>query len=326
MNAVIVTDTEKLVWQDVPDPVPGPGEVRVEVVAAGINRADLSQRAGKYPPPPGASEFLGLELAGRIAELGAGVTGWQLGDRVCALLTGGGYAEQAVVPAGMLMPLPERYGFEQAAGIPEVFLTAFLNLFLEADLKAGERALIHGGASGIGTAAIQLVRAAGCRALVTAGTDEKVALCRELGAELALNYRAQDFVEAVQAYVGENGVDVILDMVGAEYLARNLALLSRGGRMVFIATLSGRRAELDIGTLMGKHLMLKGSTLRSRPLAEKVRIKEAFMRQFWEAIEAGEIRPVIDRVFRVQDAEAAHQYMRENKTLGKLILRVQEGD
>jgi putative PIG3 family NAD(P)H quinone oxidoreductase len=319
MNAITVQPDGSLVWGHVPDPQPGVGEVLVQVRAAGVNRADLAQRAGHYPPPPGASEILGLEAAGEIAELGPGVTGWRVGDRVCALLAGGGYAELVSVPAALLMPIPKGWSFQEAAALPEVFFTAFLNLFLEGNLKEGEAVLIHGGASGVGTAAIQLAVAAGCTVFSTAGSPEKVAACEALGAT-AFNYHEEDFVEALTPHV--TGVDVVLDMVGKAYLARNLAILKTGGRLIVIATLSGNRAEVDLRLLMQKRLTLKGSTLRSRPLEEKVALKEAFMARFWEGIETRRLRPVIDSTFDIRDAERAHERMRQNQNIGKLVLHI----
>jgi NADPH2:quinone reductase len=294
--------------------------VLVDVYAAGLNRADLAQRAGNYPPPPGASEILGLEVAGQIAEVGAEVTRWQIGERVCALLTGGGYAERVNVPQGLLMPVPEGWSYEQAAAVPEVFLTAYLNLFVEAGLKEGETVLVHGGASGVGTAAIQLAREAGCRVFITAGSDEKTRVCRELGAELAVNYREEDFAGRIREHAG--GVDVVLDMVGKDYLSRNIDLLNLNGRLIFIATLSGSKAEIDIRKVMAKRLMLKGSTLRNRPLAEKVRLLEAFMARFWPLLVEGKVAPVIDTVLPIDEAEQAHERMRENKNTGKIVLSV----
>lgn len=319
----IVQHGNALVWQDVPKPSPRVGEVLLWVRAAGVNRADLSQRAGQYPPPPGASEILGLEVAGEVAELGPeadpDVGGFSVGDRVCTLLSGGGYAEIVVAPAAMLMPVPPGWSVEEAAGLPEVFLTAHLNLFLVAQLQAGETVLVHGGASGVGTAAIQLAREAGCRVFATAGTDEKVSACRALGAT-AFNYREEDFLEAVREQAG--GVDVVLDMVGQGYLAQNLELLNTGGRLVVIATLSGSRAELELRLLMNKRLSLYGSTLRSRPLAEKVQLKNSFQARFWGALEAGRIKPVMDGVFDIRDADAAHERMKQNLNIGKLVLRL----
>lgn len=325
MKAIVV-QTEKdgypLVWQEVVPPGYGPDEVLVDVYASALNRADLSQRQGKYPPPPGASDIMGLEIAGIIAAIGTEVTGWQIGDRVCALLPGGGYAEQANVPANMLMPIPNDWSFEQAAAMPEVFFTAYLNLFIEGSLKPGETVLIHGGASGVGTAGIQLAHQAGCRVLITAGTDDKSAACRDLGADLTINYKQEDFVERIRAYTNNDGVDLILDMVGANYFERNLDLLKPYGRLVFIATLSGAKAELDIRKLMGKRLRLIGSVLRARPPAEKVAIKDRFMAQFWSSLVDGSIRTVIDSVYPIEKTDEAHQYMATNKNIGKIILKV----
>ena len=234
MKAIVVQtgpENRPLIWQEVPDPAYGPEEVLVDIYAAGLNRADLMQRAGNYPTPVGASDILGLEMAGRIAAVGAGVTGWQVGERVCALLSGGGYAERVNVPHQMLMPIPNEWSYEKAAAIPEVFLTAFVNLFMEAGLQAGETVLIHGGASGVGTAGIQLARQAGCRVFTTAGTEEKLGRCMELGAELAINYKQEDFAGRIEAHTNGEGVDVVLDMVGAAYLERNLRLLKLRGRL-----------------------------------------------------------------------------------------------
>ena len=322
MKAIIYdadSDTHTLSWQEVPDPVPGEGEVLVRVHAAGVNRADLSQRAGHYPPPPGASEILGLEVSGSVAQLGPNVSATEIGQAVCTLLSGGGYAEYAVAPAGMLMPVPEGWSMVEAAGLPEVFLTAYLNVFLEAQLRAGETVLIHGGASGVGTAAIQLAREAGAEVFATAGTSEKVRTCETLGAA-AFNYREVDFAEAVREHT--DGVDVILDMVGQDYFARNMALLRTEGRMVVIATLSGSQTELDLRQLLGKRLTLKGSTLRSRPLEERVALKESFLARFGEALAAGRLKPIIDTVVEIKDAERAHRRMQDNRNSGKLILQV----
>ena len=308
-----------LVWQDVPNLGLREGEVLVRVRAAGVNRADLSQRAGSYPPPLGAPETLGLEVAGEVAELGPGISGVGVGDEVCALLAGGGYAEYAPVPAELLLPIPAGWTVEQAAGLPEVFLTAHLNLFEVAALQPGEAVLIHSGASGVGTAAIQLASEAGCRVFATAGTDEKVRVCTELGAT-AFNYREMDFVAAVREHT--EGVGVVLDMVGQDYLARNLELLNTGGRLVIISTLSGSAAELELRTLMGKRLSVIGSTLRSRPLAEKVALVGAFRARFWEALEAGRVNPVMDQVFDIREVEAAHERMKNNLNIGKMVLRV----
>ena len=325
MKAIHVeTESEgrPLVWAEADDPIPGPDDVLVENHATSINRADLAQRAGHYPPPPGASHILGLDMAGRIVELGENVSGWEVGDRVCALIPGGGYAEHVAVPYQMLMPIPEGWSYEQGAATPEVFLTAFVNIFMEADFKEGETVLLHGGGSGVGTAAIQLVRQAGGCMIVTAGKPEKIDKCLELGAHLAINYREEDFVQRVQDYTDGAGVDVIIDMVGADYLERNLCLLKLKGRLVYIATLSGSRAEIDLRTLMGRRLRLIGSVLRGRASEEKVEITQRFMARFWPLLERGTIQPVIDTVFPIEEANEAHQYLAEYKNIGKVVLKI----
>jgi len=325
MKAIVVGESGELAFEDVPDPRLRPGEVMVDVHATALNRADLSQRTGHYPPPPGESEILGLEMAGVVSEVPDGIRGVRPGDRVCALLPGGGYAERAAVPAGMLMPVPEGWSFAQAAALPEAAFTAFLNLFLEAGLRAGERVLIHGGASGVGTAAIRQAVLAGASVLTTAGSASKVSVCRELGAELAVNYRERDFAEAVRAHTGGEGVDVILDMVGEAYFDRNFDLLQLGGRMVFIAALSGRTASFDIRQLMAKRAMIKGSTLRARPLEEKVRIRGAFEERFGQALSEGRLDPVIDTVMDIREAGDAQARMAGNENVGKIVLLVREG-
>jgi len=311
-----------LVWQETADPTFGADEVLVDIHATALNRADLMQRAGGYPPPPGAPDILGLEMAGVIAETGAQVSGWQAGDRICALLPGGGYAERVAVPAKMLMPVPGGWSLEQAAGLPEVFLTAFVNIFMEAEFQPGQTVLVHGGASGVGTAAIQLVKAAGGTILVTASTAEKIARCRELGADRAIQYTEEDFVDRVNEFTDNAGVDIIMDMVGADYLARNLSLLKLKGRLVLISTLSGSQAEIDLRLLMGRRLRLIGSVLRSRALDEKIAIKERFVTQFWPALEDGAIQPEIDSVYPIEQANQAQQRMADNQNIGKIILRV----
>jgi tumor protein p53-inducible protein 3 len=261
-------------------------------------------------------------MAGRIIALGQNVSGWEVGDRVCALIPGGGYAERVAVPYQMLMPIPDDMSYEQGAAVPEVFLTAFVNIFMEADFKEGETVIFHGGGSGVGTAAIQLVRQAGGRMIVTAGKAEKISKCLELGAHLAINYREEDFVQCVQEYTDGAGVDVIIDMVGAEYLERNLSLLRLKGRLVYIATLSGSRAEIDLRVLMGRRLRVIGSVLRGRDLEEKIDITRCFMDRFWALLETGTIRPVIDTVFPIEQANAAHQYLANYKNVGKVVLRI----
>ncbi len=323
MRAVVVDQAQQLRWQEVADPDCAADQVLVDVYASAVNRADLLQRAGLYPPPAGASPYMGLEMCGSIAHVGDRVRGWKRGDRVLALLSGGGYAERVAVPADHLLALPDDWGFARGAAVPEVFLTAFVNLFLEAQLQPGETALIHGGASGVGTAAIQLARAAGCRVIATAGTATKVARCTELGAELAVNYRERDFAEAIEAHC--DGVDVVLDISAADYLERNVRLLKTGGRLVFIALLSGTSAALDIGQVLGKRLRLIGSTLRSRSDAEKSEITRAFAERFWPLLIDGSIEPVIDSVLPIERVDEAQQMLAENRTIGKVILAVREG-
>ncbi len=313
-----------LVWADAADVVHGPDEVLVAVRATAVNRADLMQARGHYPPPPGASEILGLEMAGVISEVGANVTGWQPGDRVMALLPGGGYAERAAVPAGMLLRLPDGWSFAQGAAVPEVWYTAYLNLFDEGQLKPGETALIHAGASGVGTAAIQLVIDAGARAIATAGSDDKVAFCRELGAE-AINYKTQDFLAEALALTDGQGVDVILDPVGGDYLARNVDALRRFGRLVNIGLLGGVNGELNMGQLLGKRLRLIGSTLRARPVAEKIALTRRFAAEVMPKLADGRLRPIIDTAFSIAEAQAAHEYVAANRNIGKVILEIKVG-
>jgi len=325
MHAIQViheNDGPRLLWAEAEEPAMGPDDVLVDIQATTLNRADLSQAAGNYPPPAGASPILGLDMAGTIAALGANVRGWQVGDRVCALLTGGGYAEHTIVDGRMLFPIPAGWSWAEAASLPEVYLTAFVNIFMEADFQPGETVLVHGGASGVGTAAIQLVKAAGGTIITTAGKPEKVAACLAVGADRAINYNDEDFVAETQAFTNGAGVDVILDMVGAAYLQRNIGLLKVKGRLVWIATLGGAVGEIDIGQLMGKRARLIGSALRARPLAEKLAIVRRFRTQFWPHVESGVIRPVIDRSFPVQEAQSAHEYMRGYGNIGKIVLEI----
>lgn len=325
MKAIHVDTTREdrpLLWQETAEPTFGPDEVLVEIYATALNRADLMQRAGNYPPPPGASEIMGLEMAGVISQIGANVHGWQVGDRVCALLPGGGYAEKVTVPQQMLMPIPADWDFLTAAGLPEVYLTAFVNLYMEANLQHGEMVLVHGGASGVGTAAIQLLKASGNPVIVTAGSVDKCAACTQLGADLAINYREEDFVERVRTFTNGQGVDVIMDMVGADYLAKNLSLLKLKGRLVFISTLSGTKTEIDLRHLMGKRLRLIGSVLRSRALAEKIAIKENFMARCWPLVKAGTIKPVIDSIYPIAQVNEAQAQMAANRNIGKIILQI----
>ncbi len=325
MKAIVIrTDhpDRPLVWTEVPDPDFTSTEVLVDIHATALNRADLMQRAGDYPVPPGASSILGLEMAGIIVAVGQDVPHWTIGDRVYALLTGGGYAERVNVPHAMLWPMPEDWSFTYAAAIPEVFLTAYLNLFMEASLQAGETVLIHGGASGVGTAGIQLAHTAGCQVIVTAGTDAKTARCRELGAALAINYRQEDFVSCVQDFTDGQGVDVIMDMVGAPYLEKNLQLLRVYGRLVLISLLGGTTASINLGQIMRPCLRLIGSVLRPRSVAEKVGIMERFDAQFHPHLLDGTIQPIIDSVYPITRTNEAQAYMKDNRNIGKIILSV----
>ncbi|MFJ6937665.1 NAD(P)H-quinone oxidoreductase [Streptomyces sp. NPDC101132] len=311
---------EALVWADVPDPVPGEGEVLVEVAASAVNRADLLQRQGFYNPPPGASPYPGLECSGRITALGPGVTGWAVGDEVCALLSGGGYAERVAVPAGQLLPVPEGVDLVTAAALPEVACTVWSNLFMVAHVRPGETVLVHGGASGIGTMAIQLAKAVGARVAVTAGGKEKLARCAELGADILVDYREQDFVEELKAATGGAGADVILDIIGAKYLARNVDALAVNGRMVVIGLQGGVKAELNLGALLAKRAAVAGTTLRARPLEEKAAIVAAVREHVWPLVEAGRVRPVVHATFPLAEASAAHAALESGTSVGKLLL------
>jgi putative PIG3 family NAD(P)H quinone oxidoreductase len=311
-------------WETVPDPEPEPGEVLASVKATAVNRADLLQARGLYPPPPGASDILGLEMAGTVIDPGDNASGWATGDRVCGLLSGGGYAEKVAVPPELLLRLPDDWPFEQGAALMEVWLTAYSNLFWEGGLAAGETALIHAGASGVGTAAIQLARAADARVLATAGSPEKLERCEKLGAERAIHRREEDFAEAVRNATAGRGVDLILDGVGADYLERNVASLAENGRMVTIGLLGGAKAEINLGMVLGKSLTLKGSRLRARPLSEKADIVAGFVEDFWPELLSGRLRPILDRVFPISAAAAAHAHVKANRNVGKVILRVRD--
>jgi len=324
MKAVIVErpgDENALKIGEVAEPAIKPDEILIRVRAAGVNRADILQRQGFYPPPPGASEIIGLECAGEVAAVGAGVIGWKTGDRAMALLPGGGYAEKAAVHYGSAMKIPASLSFEEAAGIPEVFLTVFLNFFMLAAIKRGEAALIHGGSSGVGTASILLLKGAGVRVIVTAGVDEKCQRCLKLGADVAINYKRGPFAPAVKAATDGRGVDVILDSIGGAYLAGNIESLASGGRLVLIGLMNGTRAELDLAAVLRRHLKIFGSTLRTRPAAEKAQIVAAFLEQFGAALEAGRLRPPIYRVIPAADAPAAHRMMQASEHFGKIILK-----
>lgn len=301
-----------------PVPEPGPGEVQIKIAAAGLNGADLAQRRGVYPPPEGASDLPGLEVAGTISKLGEGVTGLAEGQRVCALLTGGGYAQYCTVPAGQVLVLPENVDFISGAGLIETTATVWANVFEAGALKLGETFCVHGGTSGIGTTAIQLARLVGARVVTTCGSAEKAERCRDLGADRAINYRNEDFAAIVREELG--GVDVILDIIGGPYLADNIRILKPGGRLVFIAFSGGRMGELDIARVMMNRLTITGSTLRSRPIAEKARLVAAVRERVWPLLASGAFRPVIDSTFPLEQAAEAHRYMETSRHMGKIIL------
>ncbi len=312
------------VLRPVERPVPSPeaGEILIAVAAAGINRPDVVQRLGLYPPPPGASDLPGLEVAGTVAAIGEGVSQWKEGDGVCALIAGGGYAEYAVAPVPQVLPVPGGLDMIQAAGIPETFFTVWANIFDRGHLTAGESILIHGGSSGIGTTAIQLARAFGATAYVTVGSAEKAAFCEELGAAKAINYREQDFVEEIKALTGGAGIDVILDMIGGDYLPRNIRILRPDGRLLQIALMGGAKGELDLGRVMTRRLTVTGSTLRPRSVDTKGAIAAALHEHVWPLFEGGKIRPVIHQSFPLAEASKAHELMESSSHIGKIILTV----
>ena len=305
-----------------PVPAPGAGEVLVKVAAAGVNRPDVAQRKGLYPPPPGASDIPGLEIAGTVVALGEGVTAYTIGDAVCALVSGGGYAEYAACPVPQTLPVPRGLSMIEAAAVPETFFTVWTNMIDRGHLAAGESFLVHGGTSGIGTTAIQLARARGARVLATAGSAEKVAACERLGAERGIDYRREDFVEIVKQATGGKGVDVILCIVGGEYLQRNIACLATEGRLLQVAVQGGAKAEINLGHVLMRRLTLTGSTLRPRSVAQKGAIAAALRREVWPLLEAGTVRPVIDRTFPLADAAKAHAVMEESSHIGKLVLTI----
>jgi len=324
MKAVIVEkpgDENALKIGEVAEPAIKSDEILIRVRAAGLNRADILQRQGFYPPPPGASEIIGLECAGEVLAVGAAAIGWKIGDRAMALLPGGGYADKAAVHHGSAMKIPAALSFEEAAGIPEVFLTAFLNFFMLAGIKRGETALIHGGGSGVGTASILLLKEAAVRVIVTAGADEKCEQCRKLGADVAINYKRGPFAPAVKTATEGRGVDVILDSIGGAYLAGNIESLAQGGRLVLIGLMNGTRAELDLAAVLRRHLKIFGSTLRTRPSAEKAQIVAAFLERFGAALEAGRLRPPIYKALAAADAPTAHRMMQASEHFGKIILK-----
>jgi putative PIG3 family NAD(P)H quinone oxidoreductase len=302
---------------------PGPDEVVLAIAASAVNRADVLQRQGHYDPPPGTSPILGLECSGRVAAIGADVTEWSVGDEACALLTGGGYAERVTVPAAQLLRVPRGLSLTEAAALPEAVCTAWSNLFLLAHLRPGETVLVHGGASGVGTMAVQLAANAGARVAVTAGSAAKLDRCAELGAEILVNYREQDFAEVVREATGGRGADVVLDNMGAKYLARNVDVLAVNGRLVVIGMQGGTRAEINLGALLRKRAAVLGSTLRSRPAVEKAAIVASVCEHVWPLIEAGDVRPVVDRTYDITDVAEAHAYLDAGEHVGKVVLTVQ---
>jgi putative PIG3 family NAD(P)H quinone oxidoreductase len=311
---------EVLVWTEVPDPEAGPGEVLIDVVASAVNRADVMQREGHYPPPAGAPSYPGLECSGRIGALGEGVSDWPVGAEVCALLSGGGYAERVAVPAGQVLPVPAGVSLVEAAALPEVVCTVWSNVFMLAALQREETLLVHGGSSGIGTMAIQLARNLGARVVVTAGTAEKLERCRELGADVAVNYRDEDFVEAVREATDGRGADVILDNMGAKYLGRNVEALAPNGRLVVIGLQGGTRGELDLGLLLRKRAAVLATSLRARPAAEKAAIVASVRENVWPLLVAGTVRPVVDRVLPMAEAAQAHRVLESSAHVGKVLL------
>jgi len=323
MKAVVVREPggpEALVYADVPDPEIGPDDVLVDVTATAVNRADLLQRQGYYPPPPGASDVIGLECSGTVAAVGAAVTGHEVGDRVCALLSGGGYATRVAVPAGQVMPVPDGVDLVTAAALPEVAATVWSNVMMVAGLQPGEVFLVHGGAGGIGTFAIQLATAVGATVLTTGGSAEKLAFCADLGADVTINYRDQDFVEVVREATDGHGADVILDNMGAAYLGRNISALALEGRLVVIGMQGGTRAELDLNALMRKRAAVIATTLRARPVAEKAAICRAVTEHVWPLVADGTIRAIVDTTMPLAEAAEAHRRMESGGHTGKIVL------
>ena len=326
MHAMLVNEKKELVWTEVPDPTMGPDEVVVDIHAAAVNRADLLQRQGKYPPPPGAPEWMGLEASGVISRMGESVAAagrWNVGDKMCALLAGGGYAEKVAVRAEVLAPVPAGLTMEEAASLPEVFSTAYLNLVIEADVKEGETVLIHAGASGVGIAAIQIAKYLGARVVTTVGSEAKARAVAAIGADVIVDRTAAD-LDAVLDDCQAQGrpVDVVLDCLGGEDLGRQLLRLARGGRWILIATLAGEYTRVPLRALLKGGLRLIGSTLRSRPLAVKAQIIEQLTRRIWPAIESGSIRPAIHRVLPIDQAEQAHAILERRENIGKVVLQV----
>ena len=323
MRAIVAESADQLSWQEVPDVSAGPGEVVIKVAAAGVNRADVLQAAGNYPPPPGASEILGMEVSGVVAELGSAVTEWSVGQQVCALLSGGGYAERVAVPAVQVMPIPSGVDVVDAAGLPEVACTVWSNLAMTAHLREGQLLLMHGGASGIGTHAIQVARALGARVAVTAGSAEKLQTCRDLGAQITINYRDEDFVARIRQETG--GADVIFDIMGASYLDRNIDALATDGQLVIIGMQGGIKGELNLGKLLIKRARVIGSTLRGRPVSgpnSKGEIVAAVIASVWPMVVDGRVKPFIGARLPIQRAAEAHQQLVAGKVHGKIVLTV----
>lgn len=325
MRAIVAESAEELVWQEVPDVTAGPDEVLIKVAAAGVNRADVLQAAGKYPPPPGASETIGMEVSGVIADVGPGVTEWSIGQDACALLAGGGYAEYVAVPVGQVMPVPPKVELVDAAALPEVACTVWSNLVMTAHLSPGQLVLIHGGASGIGTHAIQVSRALGARVATTAGSPEKLELCRSLGAQIVISYKDEDFVARIREVTDGGGVDVILDIMGAAYLDRNIDALATDGQLIVIGMQGGVKAELNLGKLLAKRARVIGTTLRARPVSgpnSKSAIAAAVTASVWPMIAADRVRPIIGTKLPIERAAEAHQLMVSGGTYGKILLTV----
>lgn len=315
-------DIDVLTIAEVPDPTLRPGEVLIDVAAAGVNRADLLQRQGNYPPPKGESELPGLEVSGTIAELGEGVEGWSVGDEVCALLSGGGYAEKVAVPAGQLLPIPAGVSLTDAASLPEVASTVWSNVFMTANLQPGQTLLVHGGGSGIGTMAIQLAKQIGARVAVTAGSAEKLEFCKELGADILINYRDDDFVEKLKEATDGHGADVILDVIGAKYLDRNLSAMATNGRLVIIGMQGGVKGELNIGKLLAKRGAVIATSLRARPLEEKATIVASVREHVWPLVESGDVRPIVHTTLPLDEVKQAHQILQDSSHTGKVLLTV----
>ena len=318
----ISQEGDDLLWKENPDPDLKKDEVLISIKASAINRADLLQRSGNYPVPPGASPILGLECSGIVEEVGGQVESLIKGDEVCALLAGGGYAEKVSVPSGQVLKVPKGFSFEQAAALPEVFATAYFNLYMEANLSEGEKTLIHAGASGVGTAAIQICKAKGNPCFVTAGTKEKISRCMELGAEGGTVRNEENFADAVAKWTDNNGVQVILDPVGANYLEDNMKSLTLEGRLVMIGLMGGAKTSINLGLLMMKRLRIIGSTLRAQPIPKKTEIMNNLNENIWPLLESGDIKPIIDTVIPIEEVDKAHELMESNQTFGKVILKV----